>query len=131
LLDSEIAAKLAEAMGWVKVYCDWFIDGVPNSENPPSFTGYSWNKGNHQGRARGPLFDPVFRADHMWICLEWAQKEFGPFRTTIIQNPLLHTIEILRASWFQAMSEDSASYQEDLDLTPRHIALAILKAVEG
>jgi hypothetical protein len=130
LLDSEIAAKLAEAMGWVKVYCDWFIDGVPNSDNPPSFTGYSWNKGNHQGRARGPLFDPVTRWDHIGIVIDWMELHGKHLRTEHFDYGSGH-VGPERYVQFAAEGADSkiVAIAPEEAIMPKHIALAALKGL--
>ncbi len=120
----EIAMKLAEAMGWKK--WDAF------SEDKGWIEGDSVFVYHPSGIADSPRFHPDTRGDHIWICLEWAQKEFGPFHTTlaILEGEEPGTFHSVRKSWFQALSEQSISYRNEEDLTPMHICKAILKAVE-
>jgi hypothetical protein len=106
--DDEIAATLAEKMGW------------------------SW--AGLLPRIGVELFQPAVVWDHIGLCLWWAQKEFGEFETGIGWSEGLHyrwsqfrerpfTISrSIEAAW--------AYIDPDLGLTPRHIARAIMKAVE-
>ncbi|KKN69116.1 hypothetical protein LCGC14_0444050 [marine sediment metagenome] len=118
----EIAMKLAEAMGWKK----W--DAL--SEDKGWIEGDSVFVYHPSGIADSPRFHPDTRGDHIWICLEWAQKKFGPFRTTLNEDQLNPNLE-WRESWFG--ENTPATYQDErdnfLEIDPLHIALAILKAL--
>jgi hypothetical protein len=100
--DDEIAAILAEKMGW------------------------SW--AGLLPRIGVELFQPAVVWDHIGICMWWAQKEFGPFESKIHDWP--------SGSLPRRVSSFGERYSKrfedtDLDLNPRHIARAIMKAMEG
>lgn len=116
LNDDIIAKRLAEAMGWK------FIGMNEESQS------YHWETSDGQAYIFPRLqdWDPANSGEDIWICLEWIQKT--------------HWIEVLPGVGMRVILKDNPldgiegspiTYFDGNGMTPRHIAQAILKAVEG